>query len=276
MFARKTPWPQRRGVFVFALLIGCAPLWAGAWARTAVSPPSLSLSCSIKQLPQSLAVEKVTVKAVTDGDTLRLTDGRKVRLVGVNTPELHGADGRAEAHAEKAKQATAAFFSTSKAALLAIDKEGRDRHGRVLGHVFNVQGENLEAHLLRQGLAWHVAVPPNLSMAQCLAETERLARDQQTGVWRQAAVAVKNIRASGFYRVQGRVDRVTFAKAWWLNFDDGLAAVVYPENHRYFTKAELGRLSGKTVELQGWVYPSGDDRYPWRIRLETPYGFDVP
>ncbi len=33
--------------------------------------------------------ESVYVKRVVDGDTLELEDGRKVRLIGVDTPELH-------------------------------------------------------------------------------------------------------------------------------------------------------------------------------------------
>ncbi len=33
--------------------------------------------------------ELITVARVVDGDTLKLSDGRKVRLIGVDTPELH-------------------------------------------------------------------------------------------------------------------------------------------------------------------------------------------
>ena len=47
--------------------------------------------------------ETVEVAKVTDGDTLRLRDGRSVRLIGINSPELAHTDKPAEPLAEQAR-----------------------------------------------------------------------------------------------------------------------------------------------------------------------------
>ncbi|MHB8822818.1 MAG: thermonuclease family protein, partial [Pseudomonadaceae bacterium] len=57
----------------------------------------VSVTCSLSVQAFCPAPERLpqfAVAQVIDGDTLRLTDGRSVRLIGLNTPEL-GRKGRA-------------------------------------------------------------------------------------------------------------------------------------------------------------------------------------
>ena len=49
------------------------------------------------------ALENVVIRSVTDGDTLVLNDGRKVRLLGINTPELGFGGEASEPYAVDAK-----------------------------------------------------------------------------------------------------------------------------------------------------------------------------
>lgn len=261
MLFAKTPRLRSRGVFV-CLWFAVAGFSGGAWAAG---------HCALKTLPSHLKPATVTIASITDGDTVRLKDGRRVRLIGVNAPEMNPQ----QPYALEAKRAVEAFIPKGSRATLVLDREKHDNHGRVLGHVFNAKGESLEAHLLAQGLAWHIAVPPNLSLADCLAEAQRAAQSRKLALWRTDAVSSKALRKGGFQRVQGRVEKITFSKAWWINFEGGLAAVIYPEHQHRFRKSEVARLKGDRIEVQGWVYGAAGPK-PWRMKLETPHGMTRP
>ena len=119
------------------------------------------------------------VEYVVDGDSVRLSDGRSVRLIGINTPELKPRNRPPESLAIEARQAVVNFLAADGDILFYVDQGKRDRHGRYLGHLFRRDAaglHSLERHLLLQGLAYHVAIPPNLSMAECFAIAEDTAR----------------------------------------------------------------------------------------------------
>src|SRR5690606_38338142 len=122
----------------------------------------VSVVCSLSVqafCPAPERLPQVAVAQVIDGDTLRLTDGRSVRLIGLNTPEL-GRKGRvAEPLADAARNHLQQLVKASDGRLgLRMGREARDRYGRVLAHAYDVQGNNLEAALLAQGLGFFVAV----------------------------------------------------------------------------------------------------------------------
>ena len=219
----------------------------------------------------------VTIDKVIDGDTIRLADGGKVRLIGINTPEL-GRDGEPDQPwAKQARQALQTFLG--QRALLLADLDSSDNHGRTLAHIYNLQGESAEAHLLKQGLGWHVAIPPNLTQADCLAKAERLARDRRIGLWSSGGIAstlADNVSEGGFQVITGQVSSISFGKrGWWINLGDNIAAVIYPEHQHRFDRRQLAALTGKTVAIRGWVYPSRSKKYqPWRIKLETRFGIE--
>lgn len=218
--------------------------------------------------------EQVRVASVRDGDTLALSDGRKVRLLGVNAPEMQGEQGAPEPFARKAKEAVKAWLPSGRVEIV-YDRERRDRYGRLLAHVYDGKGRNLESMLLVQGLAWHVAVPPNLALADCLATVESGASKAGEGVWSLSPVSSRDLDRGGFQRVKGRVASVVLGKAWWVNLEGELAAVIYPEHQHRFDRQHVARLEGQVIEVQGWVYPSRSRKYqPWRMKLETPWAME--
>jgi endonuclease YncB( thermonuclease family) len=219
--------------------------------------------------------ERVRVAKIYDGDTLTLSDGRKVRLVGVNTTEM-GRDGQPDQPlARRAQQVASRFVRQSDRVELLLDTQSKDHYGRWLGHIYNDEGQNLEQHLLQQGLAYHVAIPPNLTLAECLAKAEQQGRDAQLGVWGDQGplpVKAKHIKQGGFQRVQGQVTAINIGKHWQLELDKNISVMIYVEHQHRFTRAWFQRLQDKNIEVQGWVYQSRDE---WRIKLETPYGIEL-
>ena len=90
--------------------------------------------------------EQVRVRQVVDGDTVRLVDGRSVRLIGINTPEI-GRKGRSsEPYAEAAKRRLQALVKASDGRVGLVPgsspKTSMGAHWRIYGR----NGDNLEAH----------------------------------------------------------------------------------------------------------------------------------
>jgi endonuclease YncB( thermonuclease family) len=162
---------------------------------------SIFFSLQVEALcPASEPLSSVKVATVIDGDTLRLADGRSVRLIGLNATEM-GRKGRsAEPFAEGARNRLQSLVSTNDGYVgIRIGRQSRDHYGRVLAHAFDKHGENLEAQMLAEGLGFFVAIAPSVSLADCQRAAELQARSAGKGVWRQPPViAADRVRDGGF------------------------------------------------------------------------------
>jgi len=209
------------------------------------------------------AGELAQVERVYDGDTLKLKDGRHVRILGVNTPEVsHGKDKAGQALGEEARMATGAFVGTDKPVRLFYDVQRVDRYERTLAHVYDAKGNSLAVHLLRKGLGFHVAIPPNLSLNDCLSGQERLARKKSLGVWGSVAwqakpAAALSLKDTGFQRISGRIVSVRKAQSIWLELDGPLVIKITPTDLKNFPAVNWLSWKGKHVEVRGWVTERG-------------------
>jgi endonuclease YncB( thermonuclease family) len=198
----------------------------------------------------------VKVQRVVDGDTLRLVDGRAVRLIGLNTPEM-GRQGRsAEPLAEAARKRLQALVAASdERVVLQLGKQAKDHYGRTLAHAYDNRGRNLEAQLLAEGLGYLVAVAPNLALVQCQQAAERVARKARVGLWQRSPVQTpKQLNSGGFALLQGRVQHVERnGGGLWLELGDSLVLHIAPRALGNFDLRAVQRLEGHTVEARGWV-----------------------
>lgn len=206
--------------------------------------------------PAPSELPRVKVQRVLDGDTLRLVDGRSVRLVGLNTPEL-GRQGRStEPFAEAARRRLQALIAASDGEIgLRLGLQAKDHYGRTLAHGYDGVGRNLEAQLLAEGLGYQVAVAPNVALVECQQLAERSAREKRLGLWRQAHIATaKQLASGGFALIQGRVERVERNRGGlWLEMGDSLVLRVAGEALQGFDLEQLQGLTGRRVEARGWV-----------------------
>ncbi len=115
------------------------------------------------------------VMRVVDGDTLVLSDGRRLRLLGINTPE-HG-----EAIADRAKAFVQDFVSKGGLRLKTAGK--RDYYHRVLGDLIRGTHSLCQA-LVARGLA-HVMLIPRYDHARAarLLAAQAKARAAHLGIW---------------------------------------------------------------------------------------------
>ncbi|SFF86451.1 thermonuclease family protein [Neptunomonas qingdaonensis] len=210
-----------------------------------ISPLQASERCE-----STLTKEKVSVRYVYDGDTLQLSDRRKVRLVGLNTPELKEGPAWSRFVAKQAKSTLQQWLSLQQNVYLQVEQDARDDYGRILGYLVNAKGEDPAVALLEKGLAYAVVIAPNIEKQRCYFAAEKRARLADVGVWAQAAVIrAKNLnkKLTGFSLVQGKVTRQFHFKT--------SEAVVLDDNLVVMLKgvSRLPSLAGKEVRVRGWV-----------------------
>lgn len=98
--------------------------------------------------------EGIICVRVIDGDTIVLDDGRRVRLVGVNTPE------KGVAGYETSKKFVEKLCLDKEITIKVDSEKNFDKYGRVLAIVF-IENKNLNQILLNEGLAEIMYIPPS-------------------------------------------------------------------------------------------------------------------
>jgi len=99
------------------------------------------------------SVMNITVSRVIDGDTIVLEGGKRVRYAGIDTPEF------GEPFYREAKKRNASLVRGKKVKFVACMEKPLDKYGRFLGWVY-VDGTDVSAVLLKEGLARVLAIPP--------------------------------------------------------------------------------------------------------------------
>ena len=240
--------------------------------------PLAVASPAVTRCPSKQFDEISSVRYVHDGDTLHLVDGRKVRLIGINTPELARDKRPAEAFAADSKNSLRSLFAKDKSIALVFGRDKKDHYGRLLAHAFLPDGSNVQAVLLQQGLASAITVPPNLRFAACYFETEQAARCHKAGLWQSADILpAGNLdrQATGFRLIKGTVrDIETNAKGIWLNLDHKLTVGIRSENLKLFDKNTINSMLNQTIVVRGWVNKSNRSR-PFYLRVRHPLSIQL-
>jgi len=207
--------------------------------------------------------ENARIAHIHDGDTIRLSDQRKVRLIGIDTPELARRRGQ-QRLAEQPFAVAARDYARrlieqhgSKVALMP-GTEARDRYGRHLFHIRLTDGSLLQTRLLEAGLAVAYTTPPNQKLSHCYRQSEMHARAKKIGIWSHAKYQPIDSRKltsqhKGFHLVRGTVTHIGESKkAFWINFGHHFAARIQNTDLAFFT-APLHSLVGQQVLVKGWL-----------------------
>jgi endonuclease YncB( thermonuclease family) len=203
------------------------------------------------------------VQGVIDGRTVQLTDGREVRLAGIEVPQTH--DGAAKAVLET-------LVSGRDVALLRLGSDS-DRYGRVVA-LISVEpaapgiGHSVQAALLAQGQARVTASIGDSACMASLLEAEQAARKGGLGLWADPYYVIRHAEdPAGILAVRGRFAvvegkvlsvresgatiYVNFGRRW----SDDFTVTVQKRNERTFTAAglELKKLAGQHVRVRGTI-----------------------
>ena len=115
------------------------------------------------------------VQKVYDGDTVLLSDGRKIRYIGVNSPEWF------EPFYLKAKRLNESLVM-GKDVRLEFGEERVDKYGRLLAYLY-VGDQMINAKLIEEGLAHAFFIPPNRKHNALLLKLQTDARERKVGIW---------------------------------------------------------------------------------------------
>ena len=117
-------------------------------------PESSPVERGQSQPPEDILYD---VTSVTDGDTVVVRiNGTKerVRLIGIDTPEVDASKGVVECYGAEASDKTKALLSGARVRVETDTTQGeRDTYGRLLGYVFLEDGTNVNQVLLQEGFA---------------------------------------------------------------------------------------------------------------------------
>jgi micrococcal nuclease len=121
--------------------------------------------------------------SVTDGDTIVLDGGERVRLIGVDTPELHDPRKPVQPFAREAKAFTQKRVG-GRRVKLEYDQTRLDRFGRTLAYVFLEDGTLLNLRIIEEGYGFaYTKYPFRDDYMERFRQAEREARDRNRGLW---------------------------------------------------------------------------------------------
>ena len=144
-----------------------------------VAPPYGSLTAITESGPGSPRRETVscTVTRITDGDGIECEGIGRVRLIGMDTPELDQ-----DPFGRQAAAALAALVRVGSEVRLEQDVDSRDRYGRRLAYVW-VGPIMANWRMVREGWAVLATYQPNVQYVEWLVEAERRAREEGRALW---------------------------------------------------------------------------------------------
>lgn len=144
---------------------------------------------------RSYDYSNVLVTRAVDGDTLVLENNERVRLIGIDTPEMHESN-KLNRDAQRSGQDIAAIkqlgrrsyeftknLVEGKHVRLEFDVERFDRYKRILAYVYLLDGTFLNATIIEQGYASLMTYPPNVKYADLFLKLYTGARQNQRGLW---------------------------------------------------------------------------------------------
>lgn len=247
-------------VLMCVLFLMLSGAHAHAQNRVAANAAEIA-GCATEEGGASAVVE------IVDSQTLRLADGRFVRLVGLFVPLAFMGPyvfNAAEKSANLLRQ-----VALGRKAMVRYGGRKQDRYGVHLAQV--VLGDDgiwLQQRLALEGFALYAPQVDNKACARELLAAEQEARAQQKGLWQPALFQVLSAtdgaalrRGAGTFQViEGRVAQVSSTGSrTLLTFQGGKHAgftlSVSPAAAKLFKSAggALAELSGATIRVRGWV-----------------------
>ncbi len=125
------------------------------------------------------------VSKVIDGDTVLLANGKLVRYIGIDAPEIDHLAGVAEAYGFEARRLNSMLIRAGAGYVrLEYGRQLHDRYGRVLAYVYDYTGRMLNTAILRAGLAHMFFHRSNPRYYRRLLHAQQEAMRNKRGMWK--------------------------------------------------------------------------------------------
>ncbi|MGH7164214.1 MAG: thermonuclease family protein [Nitrospiraceae bacterium] len=200
------------------------------------------------------AGEVARVAKVFDGDTVLLADGRKVRYLGINTPEYQ------EPFYLKAKRVNEKLV-LGKEVRLEFDEERADGHERLLAYVY-AGDQFVNARLVEAGLAHAFFVGPSLKCNDLLLRLQAEAKQRKVGMWSSRARA-KDLKITSVHPLDPAEPDLYAPYVRITNLSEGAIRLagyaLSNEEGRRYVFPDVSVEPGCTVIVAGKEGPDGVD-----------------
>ena len=160
----------------------------GVVSRSPIVPPA-----SVPETSTTLALppgDDRTVKGVLDGDSFELTEGTRIRLIGIDAPDVETRgcfSTEASAHLQE-------LLAPDSMVRVVYDASRTDRLGRTLAYVYRLNdGLFVNVAMARDGFARQLTSPPNTAHAEEIKGAVEEAVTQRLGMW-QACPTTTTVR----------------------------------------------------------------------------------
>ncbi len=218
----------------------------------------------------------VRIKHVIDGDTVILANGDRLRMIGIDAPEIGYRGKASQAGAISARDFLKGLINSRDDYPVSFEPQRRDRYGRTLGHLFLTDNRNIQALILAGGFAAPLNIPPNIAFSNCYQQQVTKAMQARLGIWKldqYQAVAANLLSGNeqGYRIIYGRIfDTATTPSSIWLHMQLSLAIRIAREDLQYFPDFHPDELPGRDIRVRGKLY-----RYKTQLRLRLRHPADM-
>ena len=118
-----------------------------------------------------------TIAKVTDGDSIVCAHMGRVRLLGIDAPELSQ-----KPFGKQSQGALAAMIPVGSTVQLEQDVQPQDRNGRLLAYVW-LNGRLVNWEMVRAGWVVTLTYAPNVQYVDALRKAAKEAEKEELGLW---------------------------------------------------------------------------------------------
>lgn len=203
--------------------------------------------------PRSTVSNTRTVDYAIDGDTIKLADGERVRLIGIDSPE------KGQCFYEESRQFAKELLD-GKTVILEQDISGKDDYGRPLRYALLPAATEDEDRLLvndalvRKGFARAVASPPDNQYRDLFISAQEEAIRENRGLWAACEYAdelnerreANDPPPSDEYSIKGNISTRGYGKTYLIPGCDNynLVKIDLEKGEQYFATEDEAIAAG--------------------------------
>jgi len=208
--------------------------------------------------PVSIELEEIKLERVIDGDTIDLIDGRRLRLLNINTPEKN---------TPIAKESIE-FLQNLSGEYLKAEITGTEKNGRELARIFN-SSFYINLEIIKKGLGNKFLVSKNELKQFAKAEKEAIYNER--GIWKRSkyydCFSISINAKSEEVKIKSECGQINF-NSWKLK-DESTKVYVFPN----IVTDSLSLHSGKGKNSKTDLYWGAENNI-WNNDRDTLYLFD--
>lgn len=181
-------------------------------------------------------IKTYLVVRVIDGDTIEIEGGKRVRYIGINTPETSPVECFGVEATNKNKELVG-----GKRVRLEKDISELDKYGRLLRYVW-VGDIFVNDYLVRQGYAYATTYPPDVEYSNQFVQAQREAKENNRGLWAGCQTEPEP-------EPEPEITSPSSAKVEIIYiFYDGIQGTAEPDEY-----VEIKNTGGTAQNLNGWT-----------------------